>query len=189
MRNNQIQLRTIHSPVFSITKGFVDHTKSLYYQKTAGVKEAYYELWKRLKTPKGQIIWCYTEGNKITKAEGEEKILWTLQIPCKEVICFLDSLVWNRILKIKCRVTRTMRQQWINEAAEKYPEDTHSQESYIDQCEKDFWDQKPKTGSWWEELLVQGPSEGIDAIIHHPVPEIAINGREPWYVKPRGSEN
>ena len=139
-----VTLWTIHSPDFDITSGRVDHSKSEYYLSVPGVKEAYHELWRRLNTPEGQIIWCYTKNDDIAKT-GEEKIMWELQIELEKVICFLDSLVWNRILGIKCSVGRTLRRKWIKEAIEIRPADSRS---YVDRCYEDFWNQKPKTGSW-----------------------------------------
>ena len=92
MCDEKITLWTIHSPEFDLTSGRVYHSKSEYYRCVPGVKETYRELWHRLNTPEGQVIWCYTENGHIAKTD-EEKMLWELQIPREKVICFLDSLV------------------------------------------------------------------------------------------------
>lgn len=175
-----VTLWTIHSPDFDLTSGRVDHSKSEYYLSVSGVKEAYHELWRRLNTPEGQIIWCYTKNDDIAKT-GEEKIMWELQIALEKVICFLDSLVWNRILGIKCSVGSTLHRQWIKEAIEKCPEDSHS---YVDRCYEDFWNQKPKTGSWWDELFVHNTGDCVDAIIHHPVPDKFVKEHITWCCRP-----
>ena len=171
-----VDLWTIHSPDFDLTAGKVDHSKSKYYLSVSGVKEAYHELWRRLNTPEGQIIWCYTERDDIVRT-GEEKIRYEMKIPHENVICFLDSLVWNRILGIKCGVGNKMRRQWKEEGIEKCPNDYHS---YIEKRYEEFWNQKPKTGSWWDELFVQNIGECIDAIIHHPVHENFVKEQITW---------
>ena len=174
-----VTLWTIHSPDFDLTSGRVDHSKSKYYLSVSGAKEAYHELWRRLNTPEGQIIWCYTVGDDIAKT-GLERIKWELQMPRKKVICFLDSLVWNRILGIKCRVGNNMRRQWIRKAINKFPYDSDARDAYVDQCYEDFWNQQPKTGSWWDELFVQNAGECVDAIIHHPVPDNFVKEHITW---------
>jgi len=176
MCNEIVTLWTIHSPDFDLTSGRVDHSKSKYYLSVSGAKEAYHELWRRLNTPEGQIIWCSTKNDEIVKT-GEENIMWELQIPHENVICFLDSIVWNRILGKKCRVGNALSQKWKREAIKKCPVDSHS---YEDRCYENFWNQKPKTGSWWDELFVQNTGECIDAIIHHPIPESFVKKQITW---------
>ncbi len=176
MSDEIVTLWTIHPPDFDLTSGRVDHSKSEYYLTVSGVKEAYQELWRRLNTPEGQIIWCYAKNDDIVKT-GEEKIMWELQIPREKVICFLDSLVWNRILGIRCAVGNTMRRQWIKEAIENDPRNSRA---YLKRREDDFWNQKPKTGSWWDELFVHNTGELADAIIHHPVPNNFVKENITW---------
>jgi len=179
MCDEMITLWTVHSPDFDIRAGKVDHSKSEYYLNTPGVKEVYHELWRRLNTPKGQIIWCYTEYSDIAKT-GIKKVMWELQIPLENVVCFIDDLVWNRILGIRCNVGRTLRRKWQNEAIEKCPSDSHF---YFKKCEEDFWNRKPKTGSWWDELFIQDTGENASAIICHSIPEKFIKKQMPWYCK------
>jgi len=176
MCDEKITLWTIHSPGFDLTSGRVDHSKSEYYLTIRGVEAAYHELWYRLDIPDGQIIWCYTSDDDIAKT-GVEKIKWELQMPRKEIICFLDSLVWNRILGIKCGVGKNMRRQWIKEGIEKCPSDARA---YVKRCYEEFWNRQPQTGSWWDELFVQNTGECIDAIIHHPVPGNFVREHITW---------
>ena len=172
-----IDLWTIHSPKFDIRTGRVDHNKSDYYPDDSGVKEAYQELWKRLNIPDGQIIWCYTKNDSMVKP-GTKKIRWQLKIPHEKVICFIDSLVWNRILGKECYVGKTLSRKWKKEAFKNNPEDTAS---YTKKFCKEFWNQKPKTGSWWDELFVDNSGECVDALIHHPVPKEFVNKKPiPW---------
>ena len=70
-----------------------------------------------------------------------------------------------------------MRQQWIKEAIEKCPGDARS---YVDRGEEAFWNQEPKTGSWWDELLVQKTGECVNAIVPHPVSERFIKNHKAW---------
>lgn len=177
MCNEVITLWTLHSPGFDIRTGRVDHSKSEYYLNIPGVKEAYPKLWRRLNSPEGQIIWCYTENSQIAKT-SKRLILWELQIPREDILCFIDSLVWNRILGIRCGVGNTMYREWKKEAINKCPADAIS---YLNKLENDFWNQKPKTGSWWDELFVQEIGEIVDAIICHPVPEKFVKKQIPWY--------
>jgi hypothetical protein len=179
MCDKMITLWTLHSPDFDIRTGRVDHNKSEYYLNTPGVKEAYHELWRRLNTPEGQIIWCYTTNDEIVKT-GIEEILWELQIPRENVICFIDDLVWNRILGIRCDVGKTLRRKLRDEAINKCPGNSSS---CFDKLLDDFWNQKPKTGSWWDELFIQTPGENRSALIYHPVQEKYVKNQIPWYCK------
>jgi hypothetical protein len=179
MHNEIINLWTIQHPEFDITSGIVEHEKSEYYLPLSGVKEAYHELWQRLNIPEGQILWCYTTKDDIVKT-GEEKILWELQIPREKVICFLDDLVWNRILgTIQDISLRSMHNQWFEEW-KKVPNNPITWEDYIERCEEEFRAQKPKTGSWWDELFVQHIGEYTCAIIHHPVEDNFVKGKHKW---------
>ena len=179
MCNEIITLWTIQSPEFDIRTGRVDHSKSEYYLTVPGVKEAYHELWQRLNIPEGQIIWCYAHENNIVKTRTE-KIKWMLHFPRSEVICFVDNLVWNRILGTIHNVAlRNMQNQWF-EKWEKIPNNPTTLEAYIRMCEKEFRAQKPKTGSWWDELFVRNADESIDTIIHHPVPDKFVKEQITW---------
>lgn len=179
MRSIRImKLWTLHTPGHDITAGRVDHSKSEYYCTVPGAKMVYAELWSRLDKPDGQIIWCDTNNTDIAKT-GIEMIMWELEVPLDSIICFLDSLVWNRILGIQCGVSSTMRRQWIKEAIDNCPEveDSHA---YYEQYIRDFWARKPKTGSWWDELFVEEPGDCINAIIHHPVPYSYVKDKITW---------
>jgi hypothetical protein len=166
MHKEQITLWTIHSSDFSLTDGRVDHNKSEYYLNTPNVKEAYHELWHKLQISDGQIVWCYTDENDIVKS-GVKKVKYELNVPKSEVICFVDDLVWNRILDRKCNVTKNMRNQWFDEGMKESPNDL---EAYIKMREEKFWGQKPKSGSWWDELFIENTDDGVSALVRHPVP-------------------
>lgn len=177
MPNRYINLWTLHTTDFSITEGQVAHSKSEYYQNTAGVKQAYPELWRRINIPDGQIIWCYLDKTEIPKT-GIEKVLWeiclpeteVIRLPESEVIQFVDDMVWNRILGIKCGPPQGLRNQWKDESLKKYPNNIAAAKNYEKRCQDDYWNQKPKSNSWWDELFVKiGGSTSISALIRHPV--------------------
>jgi hypothetical protein len=172
-----VKLWALHTPSYDLTKGRVDHDQSKYYCTVTGVKEAYAELWSRLDKPNGQMIWCDTDNSDIVKT-GIEMILWELEVPADKIICFLDSLVWNRILGIQCGVSTTMRHQWIREGIERYPDDYRA---YVDRCEQEFWARKPRNGSWWEELFVENPGDCVNALIDHPVPDSYVINKIKWW--------
>lgn len=181
-----LDLKTLQTPDFPLSRGKVDHTKSEYYQDTPGVKEAYHKLWTKIGTPEGQIVWCYTEDVYIPKT-STKKVLYKLRVPSDQFICYLDGLVWNRILGIKCMETRSLRNQWTNQAAKIFPHSEKERDKYMQRCSEEFWSQKPETGSWWDELIVQEPGECVDALIRHPVPENFISRVTPWVARQRVS--
>jgi hypothetical protein len=167
MYEEQIKLWTIHSPDFSLTDGRVDHNKSEYCLNTPGVKDAYHKLWPKLRIPDGQLIWCYTYDD--IKKTNKKIIKYELYVPKSEIICFIDDLVWNRILGKECEVRSDMRHQWNKEACEKFPNNPKASKAYEKKCLENFWAQKPKSGDWWDELFVKSTGEGISALIKHPI--------------------
>jgi hypothetical protein len=201
MPNEYINLWTIHSPNFSITDGRVDHSKSEYYQNTHGVKQAYPELWQRINIVDGQIIWCFPDKNDIRKT-GKKLILWELYLPRSEVIQFVDDMVWNRILGIKCDIPMPLRCQWRNESLKNIPNNQKAAKDYEHKCYQEYWMQKPKTGNWWDELFVSGigmqkPKTGnwwdelfvsgiggsisTSVLIRHPVQLAWVKDKIKWY--------
>jgi hypothetical protein len=101
-------------------------------------------------------------------------------------MCFIDELVWNRILGIRCHVSKTMQYQWKKEAMNQFPNDADAQHSYINQRKETFWRQEPKFGSWWDELFVPEPEECASAIIHHPIPEKFVKNKKDWVLSSDG---
>jgi hypothetical protein len=184
MLGSQIQLWTIHRPEFSIIEGCIDHSKSEYYQSTPGVRSAYAELWQRLKLRDGQVLWCYTQDVGIP-VTSTEKIKWELCVPGSEVITFIDDIVWNRILGIKCRVRSDLFWQWRKESQSKYPYDPEAARAYEKDCFNNFWNEEPKSGSWWDELFVGDPGEYVSALIKHPVPTQWVSKRTTIQFRPR----
>lgn len=179
MYEDRIKLWTIQSPDFSLTDSHVDHNKSEYYLDLPGAKDAYHKLWHKLQIRDGQLIWCFTYEDDIVKT-GTKKIKWELHAPSSEVICFIDQLVWNRILGIKCLVTRNMRNQWRKEALKRFPNNPNDSKTYEKMCEEEFWAQKPKGGDWWDELFVKNTGEGVSALIKHPIPSKWIHKSTTW---------
>jgi hypothetical protein len=182
MPNRYINLWTLHTPDFSIKEGRVDHSRSKYYRDTPGVKEAYPELWRRINIPDGQIIWCYLDKTEIP-ITGTEKVLWEICLPESEVIQFVDDMVWNRILERKCAPPQGLRNQWRDESQKEYPNNTEAAKNYEKKCQDDYWNQKPKSNSWWDELFVEtGESTSVSALIRHPVRKDWLKSKIMWCV-------
>jgi hypothetical protein len=181
MPNGYINLWTIHSPNFSITDGRVDHSKSEYYQNTQGVKQAYPKLWQRINIVDGQILWCFPDKNDIRKT-GEKMVLWELYLPRSEVIQFVDDMVWNRILGIECDVPMSLRCQWCDKSLKKFPNNQKTAKEYEHKCYQEYWMQKPKAGSWWDELFVSSISGSISTsvLIRHPVQSAWVKDKIKW---------
>ncbi len=173
------KLWTLHPPCFSLTKGRVDHKESENYCDLPGAKEAYHELWSRQQILDGQVVWCYTDESLIRKTGGIEKIKWELSVPDSKIICFIDDLVWNRILGKRYRVPDKMR-QWDDEALKKYPNDLNARKDYKGYLEESFWNREPVSGSWWCELFTENTCNGESALIRHPIPCEWIIGHEIW---------
>ncbi|MCD4832118.1 MAG: hypothetical protein K8R02_10015 [Anaerohalosphaeraceae bacterium] len=163
---DQIKLYTIHSQDFSLTDRPVDHNKSRYYRETAGVPEAYHKLWHKLGIIDGQIVWCHTCEDNIVR-EGDSIVKYELCVPKSKIICFIDDIVWNRILGIGGIFSEKMRnecfQEWKNNPSGLNLRD------YQKKYEENFWKQEPKSGDWWDELFVSEVA-GSMAIIEHPIP-------------------
>ena len=177
-------MHPVHPPGFSLTEGCVDHSKSEYYRNTDGVKEAYHELWRRLQIPDGQVVWCYTNDGGIEKT-SVKKVKWELYDPDLKIIRFIDDLVWNRILGIKCGVRNGMGggigRQWHEDALKKFLNDPEASEAYERTCFENFWSQESKSGNWWNELFTENAGIGVSALIRHPVPCKWIHGSMPWH--------
>lgn len=177
----KIKLWTIHTENFLVTDGYVDHTKSIYYQETNGVKDAYHRLWEVLSIPNGQIIWCDTDDSE-NILTIERRIKWEFEVPLSDVICFLDDLVWNRILGIKCCLPRNMQSKFRKKAMVKFPNDSEASKSYERQYVDEFWDRKPTGKSWWDELFVDSPGVCISALIKHPIKSQCIRKKTPHWL-------
>ena len=180
MSNEYITLWTLHTPDFSIIEGRIDHSKSKYYQDTPGVKQAYSKLWQYIKIPDGQIIWCYLDKTEIRKT-STKMVLWEICLPKSKIIKYVDDMVWNRILGIKCHVPSSLSDQWRQKAIKKFPHNPTLAHEYEKKCRDDYWAQKPKGNSWWDELFVKmDKGLSMSALIRHPVQEDLINNKIIW---------
>lgn len=175
MTNEYINLWTIHTPDFSITEGRVEHSKSNYYQNTQGVKEAYPKLWQRINIPDGQIIWCYLDKTEIRKTS-------------KKWCCGKSVYLYQKLLSmlmiwfgIESRVPSSLFFQWRKEGIDKFPHNPTLAHDYERKCRDDYWAQKPKGNSWWDELFVKmDKGLSISALVLHPVQEDLINNKILW---------
>ena len=149
---------SLHDPAFSLIDGTVDHSLSEFYTSVKGVKDAYHKLWTRIGRPDGQIVWCYTVNDHIPRT-GIAKVLWCLDIPDDRILCFVDDIAWNKIIgQNQVALPRHLRHEW---------------------------DRQPKTGNWWDELVVSDNVPGLltTALIQHPVPETYVRTRLDWKVE------
>ncbi len=162
-----MKLWTWHRPDFSLLHGCVDHRRSEYWQTVPGVPAAYDELACRLETD--QVVWCYTIPNQRIVLPHHTEVEWILEVPCEAILKFVDGIVWNRILGIRCALPNAMRYAWKDQALRRYPYDVRRRHSAEEELEELFWAQPPQNGSWWDNLLVEGRSEEcIRALVPHP---------------------
>jgi hypothetical protein len=146
-----MKLWTWQSPDFSLTEGHVIPERSDYFQTVLGIPKAYRRLWKRFGTD--QIIWCYTNADAHYKSPIVETE-WSLDVPDAQVLAFVDDLVWNRILGIKCALPRPLCRDWTEEQVAA------------------FWARKAPPGGWWNCLFVNhGKGDSTSALIRHPIPQ------------------
>ena len=167
-----MKLWTWHKPDFSLVAGRVDHRKSEYFQ-TDGIPEAHATL--AACTGTDQIIWCYTLPNQrpILPCRTEQE--WFLDVPPEEILCFVDEIVWNRVLGIRCAVPNGLRFRWKNEAIARFPHDIDARHKHQEELADQFWDQSPPGRTWWESLFVEPqPGETISALVRHPIRHLWI---------------
>lgn len=153
-----MKLWSLHDPSFSLTDGTVVHSLSDYYTSVKGVKDAYHKLWTKIGEPDGQIAWCYTIDDHIPRT-GIPKVLWRLEVPDDRILCFVDDIAWNKIIgQNQVSLPRHLQHEW---------------------------DLQPKTGNWWDELLVSDNVLGHlrTALIRHLVPEPCVTTRLDWKVE------
>jgi len=125
--------------------------------------------------PEGQIVWCFTCKHEI-KPEVS-KVLWELEVPEQEIVRFVDDIVWNRILGIKCWLPSSLRRTFRSKALEKFPYSADERKNCVKEQEEAFWSQDAPTGSWWDSLFVHQKScKGVSAIVRHPL-------RHEWVVQ------
>lgn len=174
-RGSLVQLWTWHTPDFSLTEGFVDCTKSRYYQETEGVAEAYCELFSRLETD--QIIWCYTSCDE-HKSTGLAKVRWALEVPGSEVFRYVDEIVWNRILGIECQLPLRLYYEWKDKAIRRHPNDHKARRIFHKEKSTEFWSREPPQNGWWDSLFVdKSEGEEIWALLQHPIPSAWVKSR------------
>lgn len=139
-----------------LTDGIVDHSKGRYWDTEKGIQEAYAKLSQRIGTD--QWVWCFTRREDYINAGGQSEVEWELEVPCDRVLAFVDDLVWNKILGIRCALPDHVRRT-------------------LAQSKDEFWDSIPRS---WDKLLVCGPGQShgsVTALIPHPV-------ERSWVIRP-----
>ncbi len=159
---------TWHKPDFSLLNGHVDPKRSEYVQSVTGVAEAYRHLAALIGT--SQFVWCYTIPGQRIQLPCHTEVEWTLDVPSDSILGFVDDIVWNRILGIRCGVSSEMREAWRNEAMRSFPHDAAARGRHLTEQEESFWTQALPGERWWESLFVEPePRECVSALVPHPV--------------------
>jgi hypothetical protein len=163
-----MRLWTWHKPDFSLLDGHVDHKLSEYVQKVDGVREAYLNLSSHLSTD--QFIWCYTKPNQRIILPHHSEVEWILEVPTVKILAFIDDIVWNRILGIRCGLPRELELRWKDESISRHPYDPNAAHKFVKLRRDEFWNQTAPLGGWWSLLFVDERSdEFVSAIVPHPV--------------------
>lgn len=163
-----MRLSTWHKPDFSLLAGRVERSKSEYVQTVKAIRPAYAELAVRLGTD--QFIWCYTVPNQHFTVPSRTEVEWILDVPTAAVLRFVDDIVWNRILGVRCALPASIRFKWKDEAYRQFPRNAQRRHAAEKALEEAFWSQEPPRGSWWNVLFVEPQSgEMVTALVRHPV--------------------
>lgn len=166
-----MKLWTWQGPGFSLTEGYVDIRQSEY-ANNEPIIAVYKDLASRIGTD--QIIWCLTKRD----APFLDRVEWVLDVPCDEIVKFVDNIVWNRMLGKRPRPPKRIRDEITNEAFSKFPQDSDARRRLEQELEDQFWSQPPPEGtSWWDHLFVApAASEDVCALVRHPLkPEWVVS--------------
>lgn len=168
--DDTMKLWTWHTPDFFLLKGRVDHNRSEYYQTVEGVPDAYSKLFELIGT--SQFVWCYTVPDQRIVLPCHTQVERILDVPRESILRFVDGIVWNRILGIRCELPSEIWHTWRDEALHRFPEDRAARKRFRDEQEEVFWAQQPPGESWWDTLFTpNGPGENVSALVRHPVPK------------------
>ncbi len=141
-----MKLWTWHKPDFSLVHGQVDHERSEYVQSVKGIAEAYRQLAERIGT--SQFIWCYTAPDQHIVLPCHTEVEWSLDVPRDSILRFVDDIVLNRILGIRCGLPSKIRYGWLDEALQRFPYDAAARDCFRAEREDSFWTQSPPGESW-----------------------------------------
>lgn len=162
-----MKLWTWHESDFSLLDGQVDYERSEYAQEDQGLRTAYRELASHLGT--SQFIWCYTIRDERVVLDHHTKVEWTLEVPSDEVLCFVEGIVWNRILEIKCGLPNEIRRPWTEDARRLHPDDRDALDEFVRVQTESFWAQPPPSGGWWDWVFTEEQArECVWALVPHP---------------------
>jgi hypothetical protein len=89
---------------------------------------------------------------------GTPTKLWDIEVDEDQIICRIDDVAWNRIIK---------------QPLELPPHMNHLQSEL---------DRKPPKRGWWDELIVKKQENGYlrSAIIRHPISPLQAKGELNW---------
>ncbi len=163
-----MHLWTWHKPDFSLLDGQMDHEQSEYVQTVSGIREAYHKLSNCLSTD--QFIWCYTMPNQRIITPHHSEVEWILKVPPAEILAFINDIVWNRILNIRCTLPDEFDRKWKNESLECHPYDSDARKKFVKLRRDEFWNQIPPLGDWWSSLFAkEQSSRHVSVLIPYPV--------------------
>lgn len=167
---------TLQAPDYDIRRDKRDLRKSNYYNDPAHwrIRSAYDKLHKRLGTD--QIIWCYAQRNETLSAERPQTKFWELEVPDDEIITFVDTYVWERVIGNNI-IPESLKTRWRDKARE-----TSGDLDWIDQVIKQKQDEfaigYPEDRLW--NLLLHRVQEKawFDPLIPNPI-------RTEWVISER----
>ena len=149
-----MRLWTWHKPYFLLVEGKIDHAKSEYYNMVNGVPEAYKRLHQMIGT--GQVIWCFIQREDHIAVPSAPEIEWELEVPEDYILGFVDTIMWNKILGIRCSLPSTIGHQWFDEARKREPSDANKRRQIEQQLKDKFW-ANVQPGVSWENLFLSNP--------------------------------
>lgn len=165
-----MKLWSWQTPDFSLVDGTVDHTRGEYYRDTQNVPEAYDKLSQLVGTE--DWIFCYIRRNDHSDPpSGGNRCEWELDIPQDEILRFLDDVVWNSILDIRCSLSTERRQKIWSQVLEREPYNAEARKALERRLTEEFFPSCSKE-QMWTQLSVDGPGEAGDqrsALVQHPV--------------------
>ena len=162
-----MKLWSWHKPPFSLLEGHVDIRHSEYANKP-NIMAACKELAARMGTD--QASWCFTKREQWSQRPGYTRVEWVLNVPCEEILNFVDEIVWNRIAGVNVRPRKETIRRWRDEAIARFPDDPEAGHRYEQEQWDKFWAQQPPDGSWWDHLFVEPQEEeSVSALVRHPI--------------------
>lgn len=163
-----MKLWTWQTPDFRLFDGRVDHNRSYYYQTVEGVPSAYKKLAELIGT--NQLIWCYTVPDQRIVLPCHTEVELILDVPRESILAFVDEVVWNRILGIRCELPSGVWRPWRDDGRRSFPGNVAAQNHHEAKQRGAYWTQPPPGENWWDSLFAGDRAEEcVSALVPHPV--------------------